>query len=110
MRGLYDSQSATVDRGRVGCSPCFTVRLLSIDRVSCPYTEGTLADPKYMRASMLRNPFEKFERMRFLYHSRDLGVISVNHALLARLTDEDLAAIRAQMRAYLEAYYEGLGG
>ena len=85
-------------------------RGLPVDRASCPYTKETLADPKYMRASMLRNPFEKFERKRFLYHSRDLGAISMNHALLARLTDEDLAAIRAQMRADLEAYYEGLGG
>lgn len=69
-----------------------------------------MADPKYMRASMLRNPFEKFERKRFLYHSRDLGAISMKHALLARLTYAGPAAIRAQMRADLEAYYEGLGG
>jgi len=54
---------------------------------------------------MLRNPFEKLERKRFMYYSRDLGQISLNHALLARLTDTDYAAIRAQMHHDLANYY-----
>ena len=57
---------------------------------------------------MLRNPFEKFERKRFMYHSRDLGQLSLNHALLARLTDADYAAIREQMQQDLEDYYARL--
>ena len=57
---------------------------------------------------MLRNPFEKFERKRFMYHSRDLGQLSLNHALLARLTDADYAAIREQMQQDLEDYYAKL--
>lgn len=44
-------------------------------------------------------------RKRFMYYSRDLGQLSLNHALLARLTDADYAAIRDQMRHDLEDYY-----
>ena len=72
---------------------------------SCPYTEKFLADRKAVRTSMLRNPFEKFERKRFMYYSRDLGQLSLNHALLAHLTDADYAAIRSQMQQDLEDYY-----
>ena len=75
---------------------------------SCPYTEEFLADRKAVRASMLRNPFEKFERKRFMYHSRDLGQLSLNHSLLARLTNADYAAIREQMQQDLEDYYARL--
>ena len=57
---------------------------------------------------MLRNPFEKFERKRFMYYSKDLGVISLNHALLAKLSNDDFLAIQEQMQADLEAYYERL--
>ena len=58
---------------------------------------------------MLANTFEKFERKRFLYYSSELGVISMNHALWARLGEGDLAAIRAQMREDLASYYAKLG-
>lgn len=34
---------------------------------------------------MLTNPFEKFERKRFLYYSKDLSVISMNHALYSQI-------------------------
>lgn len=34
---------------------------------------------------MLTNPFEKFERKRFLYYSKDLGVISMNHAFVGKI-------------------------
>jgi hypothetical protein len=57
---------------------------------------------------MLANPFEKFERKRFMYYSRDLGQISLNHALLARLDAADYDAVRAQMHTDLAAYYEAL--
>lgn len=80
-------------------------RGLPVDRAGCPYTLETLGDRAFMRRSMLVNPFEKFERKRFMYQSRDLGLISLNHALLARLTADDLEAVRTQMRDDLAAYY-----
>ena len=58
---------------------------------------------------MLANPFEKFVRKRFMYHSRDLGEIALNHALLARVGDDDWQRVRTQMRADLEDYYALVG-
>lgn len=81
---------------------------LAVDRSTCPYTTEFLSDHKAVRQSMLRNPFEKFERKRFLYHSRDLGQISLNHALLARLDENDYARIRTQMEQDLKDYYAKL--
>ena len=51
-----------------------------------PYTRETLTDAKFVRRSMLANPFEKLERKRFMYYSKDLGMISLNHALLSKLS------------------------
>ena len=72
---------------------------LPVDRPTCPYNETTLADRAFVRRNMLANPFEKFERKRFMYYSRDLGELSLNHALLARMSDGDWERVRAQMRA-----------
>ena len=80
-------------------------RGLSVDRGSCPYNAETLEDRKYIKRTMLTNPFEKFERKRFLYYSKDLGVISMNHALQSRLDESDLQAIRMQMQEDLREYY-----
>ena len=80
-------------------------RGLPAERTGCPYTLEFLADQKCVKRSMLDNPFEKFERKRFFYHSKDLGVISMNHALKSKLTKQDYAAIRQQMQEDLEAYY-----
>ena len=57
---------------------------LPVDRSSCPYNEETLKNRKMIKSNMLTNPFEKFERKRFLYISKDLGVISMNHDLPPR--------------------------
>ena len=84
-------------------------RGLPVDRPSCPYDEQALADRAFVKRSMLANPFEKFERKRFMYYSSDLGCISLNHALLARLAPGDLDAVRAQMQDDLRAYYDKIG-
>ena len=81
---------------------------LVVDRASCPYTEDYLNNRSLLKRSMLTNPFEKFERKRFLYHSRDLNLISMNHALLTRLGEQDLRAIREQMEKDLDDYYARL--
>ncbi|MEE0027695.1 MAG: hypothetical protein U0J70_08895 [Atopobiaceae bacterium] len=60
-------------RASGSASPCLD-RLrqgLPVDRASCPYTAEFLAVRRAVRQSMLRNPFEKFERKRFMYYSRD---------------------------------------
>lgn len=79
---------------------------LPVDRPSCPYNAETLKDRKMIKSSMLTNPFEKFERKRFMYYSKDLGVISLNHALLAKMSGEDWESVKRQMKEDLERYYE----
>lgn len=78
---------------------------LPVDRPSCPYNAETLKDRKMIKSSMLTNPFEKFERKRFMYYSKDLGVISLNHALMAKMSGEDWERVKGQMREDLERYY-----
>ena len=79
---------------------------LPVDRTSCPYNAETLKDRKMIKSSMLTNPFEKFERNRFMYYSKDLGVISLNHALLAKMSEGDWERVKRQMKEDLERYYK----
>lgn len=84
-------------------------RGLPVDRPSCPYNAETLKDRKMIKSNMLTNPFEKFERKRFLYHSKDLGVISMNHALFARMEEEDFERVKEQMLEDIRNYYREMG-
>ena len=81
---------------------------LPVDRPSCPYNETTLKDRKLIKKNMMTNPFEKFERKRFLYHSEDLGVISMNHALFSQMEEDDFRRVEEQMRKDLRNYYNNL--
>lgn len=83
---------------------------MQVDRKTCPYNEEMLKNRKVIRRSMLTNPFEKFERKRFLYYSKDLNIISMNHALFSQMTVDDWERIREQMMEDLEKYYEEMGG
>lgn len=85
-------------------------RGLPVDRNTCPYSVETLKDKKYIRSSMLTNPFEKFERKRFLYYSKDLGIISMNHALYSQMTEADWDKVKKQLNEDLKNYYADLGG
>lgn len=85
-------------------------RGLQVDRSTCPYDEKMLKDRKAVQRNMLTNPFEKFERKRFLYYSKDLSVISMNHALFGQMKAEDWERVRKQMREDLRKYYDGMGG
>ena len=85
-------------------------RGLQVDRRTCPYNEKMLKDKKAICKNMLANPFEKFERKRFLYYSKDLSIISMNHALFSQMTKEDWERIRTQMQEDLRNYYSGMGG
>lgn len=85
-------------------------RGLPVDRATCPYNEESLKDRSAIRRSMLTNPFEKFERKRFMYYSKDLSIISFNHALFSQMTSADWERVRNQMKADLENYYRELGG
>ncbi len=81
-------------------------RGLQVDRSTCPYNETTLQDRKAICRNMLTNPFEKFERKRFLYYSKDLSIIAMNHALYSKMNAEDWDRIKSQMQEDLEHYYD----
>ena len=83
---------------------------LPVDRKNCPYTAAFLRDRKSVRQNMLANPFEKFERKRFLYYSKELGMISMNHALFSKLDQDDYEIIRKQMHEDLDNYYRNISG
>lgn len=85
-------------------------RGLQVDRSTCPYNETTLKDRKAICRNMLTNPFEKFERKRFLYYSKDLSIIAMNHALYSKMTKEDWNRVKSQMQEDLEHYYFDMGG
>ena len=85
-------------------------RGLQVDRSTCPYDEKMLKDRKAVQRNMLTNPFEKFERKRFLYYSKNLSVISMNHALFGQMKEEDWERVRRQMMEDLRKYYDGMGG
>ena len=81
---------------------------LTVDRSTCPYNAETLKDRKYIQRSMLTNPFEKFERKKFMYYGKELGVISLNHALFEKLDENDKKRITDQMKNDLNDYYAKL--
>ena len=81
---------------------------LPVDRRTCPYDAESLKDTGFIKRNMLTNPFEKFERKRFMYYSKELGVIAMNHALVGAMDAEDLEKVREQMRVDLENYYRNL--
>lgn len=85
-------------------------RGLQVDRSTCPYNETTLQDRKAICRNMLTNPFEKFERKRFLYYSKDLSIIAMNHALYSKMNKEDWARVKSQMQEDLQHYYSDMGG
>ena len=85
-------------------------RGLQVDRSTCPYNEEMLKDRKAICRNMLTNPFEKFERKRFLYYSKDLSVISMNHALYGQMEAEDWDRVRRQLQEDLKNYYSEMGG
>ena len=85
-------------------------RNLPVDRKSCVYTEHYLADIEKIKKSMLNNPFEKFERKRFIYYGKDVALLSFHPRLWEELTADDITVIRAMMREHLKEYYESFGG
>ena len=86
---------------------------LPVDRKSCPLnTIERIEDSEEVISSILRNPFEKFERKRFMHHARDLKSIEFSFPLWEKLSanPEIFAQIRQQMIDDMVNYYNSLGG
>ena len=41
-----------------------------------------------------------------MYYSKELGTLSMNHALFGALSEEDFETVRTQMREDLKDYYQ----
>ena len=85
-------------------------RGLQVDRSTCPYNETMLQDRKAICRNMLTNTFEKFERKSFLYYSKDLCIIAMNHALYSKMNKEDWDRVKSQMQKDLAHYYSDMDG
>ncbi len=84
-------------------------RNLQVDRSGCVYDMEYLNDRTKMKKSILDNPFEKFERKRFVYFSKDLNILSFNPNLWSKLTDEVKGEIISKEKRFLEDYYKNMG-
>lgn len=76
-----------------------------VDRKGCVYNKDYLRDLNKVKQSILRNPFEKFERKRFVEYNKDLNKISFNYKLWKQLTNIDKEKIVNQMESDLTEYY-----
>ncbi len=81
---------------------------LPVDRPNCIYTRDYLMDDDRLKQSILSNPFEKFERKRFVYYSKDLALLSFHPGLWNKLTEEKKEEIRNKEQRFLEEYYQKL--
>ena len=85
-------------------------RKLPVDRKGCVFNYEYLNDRTKMKKSILDNPFEKFERKRFVYFSKDLNILSFNPILWSKLTEEIKQNIVNKEKQFLKVYYKNLGG
>ena len=85
-------------------------RGLPVDRPNCAYTQEYLDDPVKVKRSILSNPFEKFERKRFVYYSKDLNLLSFHPLLWEKLSESKKEEIKEKEKSFLFLYYEKLGG
>jgi superfamily II DNA or RNA helicase len=97
---------------------------LPVDRKGCPYTHDYVDDTAKMKNSILRNPFEKFERKRFMFHQKpdkaysthmqtsgDLNTITIHHVLWDHLSNQDIKQqVNGLIHEDLKDYYKELGG
>ena len=85
-------------------------RGLPVDKKNCIYTIDFLNERMKVKQNMLSNPFEKYERKRFVYYSKDLNILSFNPNLWAKLTEDIKSNIVEVENKFLSEYYASLGG
>lgn len=81
---------------------------LPVDKKNCIYTKDFLMDFSKLKKNMLKNPFEKFERKRFLYYSKEINHLSLNSNLFKQLNKNEINNIINILNNQLNEYYENL--
>lgn len=92
-------------------------RSLPVDKKNCVYNKEYLLDRTKMKKSLLDNPFEKFERKRFVYYlkykdkdkSIDLNIISFNPKLYDKIDSNVKEELINKLNNFLKEYYKNLG-
>jgi len=83
---------------------------LKVDRENCPYSDiEFLENNNKLKMSILQNPFEKFERKCFMYHSKDLNHIAFSNNLWQQILG-DIDKIKSIFFTDLIKYYKELDG
>lgn len=85
-------------------------RNLPSDRPGNVITPEFLKDRSKVKKNLLANPFEKFERKRFVYFSKDLNIISFNPLLWNAMDETTKKSVAEKENAFLVEYYKDLGG
>ncbi|MGL5049951.1 MAG: hypothetical protein ACRC6E_04875, partial [Fusobacteriaceae bacterium] len=83
---------------------------LPVDKKSCPYNSDYLNSDKDMIRNIITNPFEKFERKRFLYYGKDVKNIGFSFYLWQKADLEFLVKLKEKMLEDCRIYYKNLGG
>jgi len=85
-------------------------RGLKVDRKGCVYTKEYLNDKSKMIRSILDNPFEKFERKRFMFYakSKDFNTFSFNPSLWKRFDSNYIENLKNKLNRFLKEYYAKL--
>lgn len=80
------------------------------EKETSPYSKlEFFDDKKAVKLSLLQNPFEKFERKRFMYHCKDLNHISFSTNLWSQINNSDnISRIKEIFLKDLEQYYKDL--
>ena len=69
-------------------------KLGKVDKPKSPYNDlNFLNEKKGLQRNILANPFEKFERKRFIYQSKELSIISFDQVLWDQLTENDIQTV-----------------
>ncbi|NLZ79349.1 MAG: DEAD/DEAH box helicase [Gammaproteobacteria bacterium] len=92
----------------------FYIQLLNThghaEKAKNPLNElSNLENAAYMTRSLLQNPFEKFERKRFVYHCKDLNLVGFDPVLWEKLDAADLQRVRQQYLEDAREYFGKLG-
>ena len=80
-------------------------RGLQAEKSTCIFTKGgyTIKDVERL---ILNMPFNRFEGMGYMRHSKYLGIIQIDKSIMKTLDDEDISAILSYCTDALERYWK----
>ena len=81
-----------------------------MDRNTSPFeNQDFINDNSKVKQNILANPFEKFERKRFMYHCKDLNNIAFSNILWNQINNQDdIKKVKKKFFDDLVDYYKEL--